>query len=575
MQFSKVHIYNLPISDRVNTPSKWEYLIPVFASLSLLISCVIVSPKKYFWNDELYSYYLLSEESFKHMWGSFNDKINNTPPLYFILGWLWAKLFTASELSLRLFSSIGLALSCCITWVTLRRSFSFSATSIGVLIPFCASTLVLQQNSEARMYGLYMTVCSLGLLLYDTINKKSKPDTTLLIANSLVHASFIQTHLHGLFFSGAILASFIVTDWYFNRFRPTVYLSIVVGWLSFLLYLPAFLIQVDAGTPRTWIYLPTWRDLVDTLALFEYGQRQWASLLPVNYKTWLKLAMIVFIVGLAALLFISSLKKSARLYQIRQGNYYEKENSIPLMFLAGAFVAVPPFVWCISYVIKPVFMDRYMMPVLLSWTIIGAYLLTYFGKVINKPSFLQDLGLSRSRLSTTSRIVFICIAVGLLTLPIYYAIRKSPEQLPGQEDNLYGYEPLPIVVTNSNDFLKRLHYSPQRDRYRFVQDWPSVVDKSSGMFPPQEYKHLEALKRRYPNYFKNQIIQSKEFLENTKRFLILNPTNYTKKANGEPTVGNLHSPQWFSRVILPDPKYKVTFLGQTKSYWLVTLVEAK
>jgi hypothetical protein len=575
MQSENIPLNKPTIGDRHSKPEKWEYLIPAFITIVLIISCILVSSKKYYWNDELYSYYLLSEDTFSQMWGSFNDKINNTPPLYFVLGWLWAKLFSASELSLRLFSSIGFALSCWITWTILRRTFSFVATSIGVLVPYCASTLVLYQNSEARMYGLYMTVCAIGLLLYDTINKKANPGTKLLIANAVIHALFIQTHLHGLFFSGAVLASFIATDWYFNRFRPKVYLSIVVGWLSFLLYLPAFLIQIDAGNPRTWIYLPSWRDLVDTLTLFEYSQRQWDTPFPVTHWTWLKLTLLVSVLGLAGWLFIRSLIKNARSGQIRQGTYHGKENSIPLMFLAGAFMVMPPLVWCISYVIKPVFMDRYLMPILLSWTIIGAYLTTYFGQFIKKSSLPNKLGLSHSRLSTVYSIVFICIALELLNLPIYYAVRKNKEGLPGDEDKLYGYESLPMVVTKSNDFLKRMHYSPQRDRYRFVLDWPSAVDKASGMFPPQEYKHLQALNRRYPNYFKNQIIQSKDFLKDTKRFLVLDFKNYKKRASGEPTVGNLQSPQWFSRVILSDPKYKVTFLGEMYSYWIITLVEAK
>src|SRR5215813_7515086 len=54
-------------------------LTPLF----LTLACLALSRKRFFDNDELYSYYLLSDPSFRHMWASFNDSINNSPPLYY------------------------------------------------------------------------------------------------------------------------------------------------------------------------------------------------------------------------------------------------------------------------------------------------------------------------------------------------------------------------------------------------------------------------------------------------------------------------------------------------------------
>ncbi|UFH53189.1 hypothetical protein [Spirosoma sp. KNUC1025] len=509
------------------------------------------------------------------MWKSFNDKINNTPPLYFVLGWWWAQLFTASELSLRLFSSIGLALSSLIIWRTLRRTYSFWGTSLAVIIPFCGSPLVYYQNSEARMYGLYLIVTALGLVLYDNINKKEKPGYDLLIANVLVHAAFIQTHLHGVFFSGAILVSFMARDWYFKQYRPMVYLSIVVGWLSFLLYLPTFLVQADAGNPRTWIYLPTLRDLVDTLTLFEYSSRQWLIPFPFAYKTWGKLAAFVTATGLSVWFFTATLKKVTRSSWKSPAKYLKEESSVSLLILAYAFLAVPVFVWCISYIIKPVFMDRYLMPVILSWTIMLAQLFSQFIELSKKWEHSNAQRQWQTWLPTLRTTGLIVLAAGFLAIPVVRGKFRWQEGRPGSNDNKFGYESLPIVINYSNEFLKLLQYSPQRDRYRFVQHWPSAVDTTSGLFPPQEYKHLEALKRRLPHHFKNQIIQSNEFLKTTKRFLVFNKTDYAKTATTKPTIENAQRPQWFNKVIKNNPNYKVTKLGSLNSYWYVHLVEAK
>src|SRR5437867_13104135 len=126
----------------------WEYLIPGIAVASLLISCIIVSSKKFFWNDELLSFYLLNDHSLPHMLIAWSDKFNQAPPLYFILGWFWDKIFGSTELSLRLFSSVSLGLACVIVWRLLCRTYDFWSTTVGTLSVFCLSRIVLYQNAE-------------------------------------------------------------------------------------------------------------------------------------------------------------------------------------------------------------------------------------------------------------------------------------------------------------------------------------------------------------------------------------------------------------------------------------------
>jgi hypothetical protein len=64
-----------------------------------------------------------------------------------------------------------------------------------------------------------------------------------------------------------------------------------------------------------------------------------------------------------------------------------------------------------------------------------------------------------------------------------------------------------------------MHYSPQKSRYFFILDWQVAVDKNSGSFTPQEYKHLEAIKRNFPEVFRDNIVTTKEFLGRYNRFL--------------------------------------------------------
>jgi uncharacterized membrane protein len=110
---------------KVSRWSTWDYAIPAIAVASLIASCIIVSSKKYFWIDELETYLLVGDHSFRHMMIAFGDKFTNVPPLYFVLGWLWARAFGVTELSLRLFSSLGMCVAFVVTWITLRRNYRF------------------------------------------------------------------------------------------------------------------------------------------------------------------------------------------------------------------------------------------------------------------------------------------------------------------------------------------------------------------------------------------------------------------------------------------------------------------
>jgi uncharacterized membrane protein len=143
---------------------------------------------------------------------AFHNKINNTPILYFVTGWCWDKIFGSSELSYRLFSSITICIALVAVWTTLRRRYNFWPTTIGTLAVFCTSAIILNQNSEARMYGLFLAVSALAFCLYDNFYIKHSPSLKSLVINAGIHVAIIHTHLFGPFYSAGILLSLIVSD---------------------------------------------------------------------------------------------------------------------------------------------------------------------------------------------------------------------------------------------------------------------------------------------------------------------------------------------------------------------------
>jgi hypothetical protein len=243
-----------------------------------------------------------------------------------------------------------------------------------------------------------------------------------------------------------------------------------------------------------------------------------------------------------------------------------------LLIFAYAFLLVPVFVWIISRTVKPIFWDRYLIPSVLSWSILFAHLFSRFiSNSISSKKFFKKLGTSTFFIAMRSSILLLGLTAVLLVQPIRYAKSLQIEQPPGFNDNKYGYTELPIAMQFSHDFLTRLHYSPERDRYFFILDWQVALDSTSGLFPPQEYKHLEALKRSYPKLFKNNIIQSQEFIRMYNRFLVLTYTDHTRKCTLEKKIENVHCSRWLEMRIMSNSHYKVAPLGEldNRKLWLV------
>lgn len=542
-------------AQKLKMPRSWEYIIPLSASLSLLLSCILISPNKYFWNDELLSFYLLDDASFRHMIAALTDKINNAPPLYFTLGWIWAKLFTSSEVSLRLFSSVAICVALTLTWVTLRRSYDFPTASIATLAVFCLSHIILQQNTEARFYGLFLAVCSLGLMHYDGLCRRDTLSSWVLLSAAFVHAAIIQTHLFGFLYSGAILCALIVRDKLCGLWRPTLYLSIILGWLSFVPWIMPFLVQADLANPRSWIPLPTIDALINIFRLHRYF-----------FFILLTISGIIFLNNVM----LRCIGEGNRAKNIDQGEEGFERTRIEMSLLIVAFclLAVPVGAWIISRTVQPIFVARYMLPAELGWAIILACLVSR----MTRPNSIVCTVLTTQlwtykSLVYAQRIILITLLLFLVVQPINYGRKFGHEELPGVNDDIAGHSELPVAVEFSHAFMRRFHYSPQRARYHFILDWPAAVVDGSGLFMPGEYKTMEALRRTYGHVFAKNIVESDEFLRRHKRFLVL---QYADPCSARDVV----CPRWSAIRIMNNPRYSMEKVGSVDGMDVI-LVERK
>lgn len=534
----------------VNYPavtSNWlsgEMLVPTVAICSLLLSCTLISARKWYWNDELFSYYMLSDPSLAHLARAFHDSMANTPPLYFLFGWIWAHGLGASELSLRLFSSLGICAAYLMTWVTLRRVYAFWPTALGTLSVFCLSNVILYQNAEARMYGMFLAVSAACVFLTCGLTRQRDPRALVLVINTIAHGAMVLTHLFGLLYSGALLAALLICDRLAGVFRLRVYLSVAIGWLVFLPYLPSFVSQAAIAYPRGWLLPPNGLDLVNIFVLSPSRAVR---------------GFVLFVLAAAAL---QRIGKGGRGQKNQQTLVRQRE--VSTLLVAFAMLVLPIVVWVISRLAKPVFIDRYMIPSSIGSAFVLAHVFAMLlgDCPVRKGAPLYSIGDRRS--------IGLWVLVGLLLVyPIHVARSLPPEGQPGARDEGYGYTDLPIVTPFSHDFMKRFFYSGEGQRYYFVLDGPSALDPGSGSFGPGEFKNMEALRRNYSDPFASHVVASENFLEEHRRFLVLTVDDYAKVC----TAMDLHCPRWLQTRILANSIYRIQPIGRGEGRTML-LVEA-
>ena len=97
-----------------------ERWIPGLAAVALVFASVIDATVRYFWVDEILTATLVGDPSLPHMLRALADQVDTSPPLYYLLGWGWARVFGNEAMSLRILSGSFAAAAFIILWRALR-----------------------------------------------------------------------------------------------------------------------------------------------------------------------------------------------------------------------------------------------------------------------------------------------------------------------------------------------------------------------------------------------------------------------------------------------------------------------
>jgi hypothetical protein len=405
-------------------------LLSAFLILELAV-CLVHSHGRLFWADELFGAQVLGDPSFTHMFTGWREGVDGGGGAYYLLCRLWIDLAGLSELSLRLFSSLGFMASTLCLWLIGRRVYTAAAITLGLALVFFTSPVFLWQMVNGRFYGMLLATTAFAGLMEIRTSERDPLTGLDLALTALAHALLCGSHILGLVYSAVLILAAIATDRANHRWRPRLYLAAFAGWTILIPSYTAIRNSTGVATTVFWTHPPTFRELgFATLSLA-------------------KPALVA--VPLLLLIGILRSRRATRPSGVQQ--------RLPLYLLASSILLAELILFVKSRLFGiSIFADRYLIPVGVATVLLIAELYTH--------AFDET---ERSRLQTAFAFVvlFACTGFGISRHPNgdLYPTTGLPgrilQHLPPDQN---------VVVTGIPMFSFLRRYDPTH-HYIYLLDW--------------------------------------------------------------------------------------------------------
>src|SRR3954462_6737220 len=174
--------------------------------LQLLAGITVAGALLRFLTLDVQSYWLDEVATVNILHKGFGDMISavgsgeSTPPAYYVVAWLWAKLFGTGEVGLRSLSAVFGTATIPLAFV-LGRELDGRRTGV-IAAALCAfNPLLIWYSQEARSYALMVLLTGLSLLAL--LRALDDPSPRRVLAWALASIAAIATHYFAGFLIGA------------------------------------------------------------------------------------------------------------------------------------------------------------------------------------------------------------------------------------------------------------------------------------------------------------------------------------------------------------------------------------
>lgn len=227
----------------------------------LLLATVLrlINLNQSLWLDEAINVLAAKNNTF---WGMINEyaKYDFHPPGYFVILWLWSKVFGYAEVAVRLPSVIfGVAT----VFIAYLVGWKLHSKLLGVIAALLLSInpLHIYYSQEARMYTFATFTVALNFF-YFTLGVLAKPPPRWIIvfSNLLV---FLSDYLAYLIFPAQFIFILLIKN---KKLLKNWLVSFIVAASFFIWWAPIFFEQLKIGQ-TTVLNIPAWRVIVGSFGL--------------------------------------------------------------------------------------------------------------------------------------------------------------------------------------------------------------------------------------------------------------------------------------------------------------------
>ena len=213
------------------------WALVALVALASLIRLLVIDNQS-FWMDEALTAYE-THSSFGGMLGTVAH-IETTPPLYFVLIWLWAHVFGSGEVALRSFSTLaGIALVP-IAFLSARELVSRPAGVLAAAF-VAVNPFLVWYSQEARAYMLLAALSGASFLWF--IRARENPNVRNVVWWAALSSLAVMTH----FFAGFLVAPEALWLLWVSRGRVVIVAVAVVAVVQAAM-LPLALTDTSHGT---------------------------------------------------------------------------------------------------------------------------------------------------------------------------------------------------------------------------------------------------------------------------------------------------------------------------------------
>lgn len=272
--------------------------------------------------------------------------INFSPPLYFLLNYVFHLIFTTTIELLRLQSLLWTIVGIIFSFLLAQRLYGLFHAYIATILVATQSALLLSQSLEARHYSMFFA-CGAFALFTQGICFRREKNKSINFLNFFSHLCLSQVHYLGIIFSGMLGLShlFYSNDKNFFKRIPS---SVVFAWLL-TISTNVFLLTQQSSHLGDW---PKPNGLSDLFSIYNQSLIWLFILFPI----------------LPALLFGSKFKKTP--------TQKDEKSVVQKLILTSVvlWMCVPAFFWILSCTTDiNLFVERYFIPkeaaliILLAW----------------------------------------------------------------------------------------------------------------------------------------------------------------------------------------------------------------